>query len=87
MSKIMLVDEFEILCAVCGLPIEGDDLDKRHWGHERSCPNHPSHQVEDEDGELCAIENGQLVDMVDCDCDLEYHAGCCPDCKEEYDNE
>lgn len=84
----LLVDEFELICAACGKPIEGDDLDDRHWGHERSCPNHPSNQVEDEDGELVSIDaGGQLVDMVDCDCDLEYHAVCCPDCNEEKDHE
>lgn len=78
-------DEVEdaICCAVCDKPIEADEWDNRHSGHETYCPNHESNQVEDEDGELCAKdENGDLVDMVDCFCDLEYHAECCPDCNQ-----
>ena len=67
MSKIMLVDEFELICAACGKPIEGDDLDDRHWGHEKNCPNHGGKDS---------------IDKVEywCDCDLDYHAECCPDC-------
>lgn len=54
-----------VTCAVCGLPIEGEDYNKRHWGHEKGCPNR------------------KKPDSVNCYCDLEYHAACCPDCKEE----
>lgn len=51
-----------IFCAVCNLPITGDDYNNRHWGHEEGCPNR------------------RRPDSVDCSCDLEYHAACCPDC-------
>lgn len=56
---------YEIICAVCELPITGADYDKRHWGHEPDCPRH-----DDPDAD------------VDCCCDLEYHAACCPDCND-----
>jgi len=59
-----------IICAACDQPITGDDIDERHWGHETYCPN-SGHHDDDE------------WEMVDCRCDAEYHADCCPDCKED----
>ena len=56
----------QIICAACGLPITGEDLEDRHWGHEPDCPRREDPDAEDS-----------------CDCDLEYHAECCPDCKRE----
>lgn len=56
-----------IICAACGEPITGDELDDRHWGHEPDC-------LRRYDPDACGGE---------CGCDLEYHADCCPDCKEE----
>lgn len=46
--------DYVIICDACGLPIEGDDLLDRHWGHEPGCPRH-----DDPDAELscdCDLE-------------------------------
>jgi len=57
-------------CAACGLPIESDDYNDRHWGHVDGCEYQYSPS-----------------DEADCDCDIEYHAKCCPECNEERINE
>jgi transcriptional regulator with XRE-family HTH domain len=51
-----------IICAACGEPITGDDLDNRHDGHEEGCPNRDE------------------PDSAYCECGLDYHEKCCPDC-------
>lgn len=58
----------EIICDACGKPIVGYDLDNRHWEHELDCPNYSLYDQDDPD------------EPVDCVCDLEYHAACCPLC-------
>lgn len=68
--------KISIICAACHLPIEGADLDTRHWGHEPDCPN--GHLLDDCD---CDDDCDDEEEGIDCDCDLEYHSECCPDCK------
>ena len=63
-----------ILCAACHKPILGSDYDRRHWHHEPWCTN----QWTDDDPDGQSDEET----FEDCDCDLEYHARCCPVCKE-----
>jgi hypothetical protein len=61
-----------IICAGCGEPITGDELDDRHWGHAKDCPCYG------------LDEDGDEYEDAECTCGfLEYHAGCCPDCNEK----
>ena len=58
----------QIICAVCDQLISDDDLDNRHWWHEKDCPNFRRNLGLDESDE----------DFW-CDCDIETHEGCIPD--------
>ncbi len=58
----------ELVCDVCGLPIDPDG--KYCWGHEYYCPRHTNPDSDEP-----------------CECDLNYHEACCPDCNEEEDGE
>lgn len=62
-----------IICAACGQPIE--EGEEMENRHWGHEPNCPRHS--DPDAEGC------------CNCDLEYHEECCPDClaDEEVDGE
>lgn len=55
------------LCDGCGQTFTYKEWDNRCTPHEPDCPNADS-------------EDGEYVDG--CDCDLNYHTRCCPECNE-----
>lgn len=61
--------EAVLLCDVCGLPIEGADVDDRHEYHDDGCPNQRWERTKD-------AEQVQ----VDCECNNVAHPHCCPAC-------
>ncbi len=66
--ELLRADGDIIICDACGLPIVGDAYNDRHTEHEADCPNYGLYDEDDPD------------DPIDCFCDLEYHAACCPRC-------
>ncbi len=56
-------------CDECGKPFTQSEYDNRHTHHEPDCPN----ENEWDDG----------IHHVDCECDINYHEGCCPVCAAE----
>ena len=56
--------EHQEVCDACGKPFTEKEWDVRHTRHEEGCP------YEDE-----AADGWNW-----CDCDINYHTECCPDC-------
>ena len=59
------------VCDKCEKVFSMAEWDNRHTGHETNCPN--CNRDEDDS-------------FFECDCDVNYHAACCPDCVEPLTN-
>ena len=66
------------VCDECEKVFSMAEWDNRHTGHETFCPNYDRNE-DDEDGSFVECD-------YDCDCDVNYHSACCPDCVEPLAN-